>query len=384
MALILSKRFQRLLHRHIEINIVVGVKIRIKQMLLSVVIPVYNVELYLDRCIRSIEGQSISYNEFEIICVNDGSTDMSEQLIKSLQGEYRNLVLISQVNQGVSVARNEGLKVARGNFILFIDPDDYLENNSLSRILGTAVKTKAQLTIPGYILCNPLNGNKTSKSYGSRSGLLTKGIEAFKLLRTNSPFLADSAVGILYDVEFLRENNLLFVPGVVYNEDCEFLARVHCLATRCLILDHPLYNVVIRPGSASRSNLFALQKARDGFLLAVDNLQKFRASRSLSTNQQLFLNQPIVQFVFLAVYSGIKTKSFTVFNRVVLSLHQYGLSYLELNGCSGYLLKFGHFYNCSPKIGSLVFVVFLGCQNYFQRLLKKIFKYKKWLNSNIL
>ena len=88
---------------------------------LSIILPIYNVAPYVEKCIRSLEDQDIPKDTYEIICVNDGSPDNSQQIVEKLQQEFSNIILINQKNQGVSVARNVGIEKARGNtFSLWI------------------------------------------------------------------------------------------------------------------------------------------------------------------------------------------------------------------------------------------------------------------------
>lgn len=95
----------------------------------SVIIPVYNVESYLAQCLDSIFAQTVDL--FEVICVDDGSTDNSHKILKEYEKKYDNITIISQKNDGVSTARNRGLKEAKGQYILFIDSDDFIEPDLL-------------------------------------------------------------------------------------------------------------------------------------------------------------------------------------------------------------------------------------------------------------
>lgn len=104
---------------------------------LSIIIPVYNLEDYIEQCILSIVSQSIDSESYELIVINDGSTDKSESIINELRQGYPFIKLINTKNQGVSSARNRGLDIASGDYIFFIDGDDWISVNSLSKLLDT-------------------------------------------------------------------------------------------------------------------------------------------------------------------------------------------------------------------------------------------------------
>uniref|UniRef100_UPI0030DB473E glycosyltransferase family 2 protein n=1 Tax=uncultured Imperialibacter sp. TaxID=1672639 RepID=UPI0030DB473E len=103
-------------------------------MKLSIIVPVYNVEEYLERCVRSLEDQDIPRSDYEIIVVNDGSPDNSKEVVERLQRELSNIILINQENQGVSMARNAGIDRASGEYLVVVDPDDYVAPNSFASI----------------------------------------------------------------------------------------------------------------------------------------------------------------------------------------------------------------------------------------------------------
>lgn len=107
---------------------------------LSIIIPVYNVQKYLEDCLLSIYKQSLSLETFEVITVNDGSTDRSLDILRKYGKIYPNLIIVSQENKGQSAARNNGLAVASGKYIFFMDSDDFLCLDSLSSLLSKAVE----------------------------------------------------------------------------------------------------------------------------------------------------------------------------------------------------------------------------------------------------
>lgn len=106
------------------------------KILLSVIVPVYNAEKYLERSLTSLVNQGINYSEYEIICVDDGSVDGSKKIIESNQEKYSCIKYVKKENGGVSSARNKGLDLAEGEYVCFVDADDYVEKNYLLELLS--------------------------------------------------------------------------------------------------------------------------------------------------------------------------------------------------------------------------------------------------------
>lgn len=104
-----------------------------KSGLVSIIIPVYNCEKYLDKCLGSVIAQS--YRKLEIIVINDGSKDNSGQIIQEYADNYANILPINQTNSGVSAARNNGIEKASGEYLLFVDGDDYLEAEYVKKLV---------------------------------------------------------------------------------------------------------------------------------------------------------------------------------------------------------------------------------------------------------
>lgn len=114
-------------------------------MKLSFIVPVYNVEKYIADCLESLVNQDIPAEEYEIICIDDGSTDESAAIVKDYRNKHKNIKLIQQENSGVSSARNLGLTHALGEYVWFIDPDDYIEANCLRFLLESIQKQNADV-----------------------------------------------------------------------------------------------------------------------------------------------------------------------------------------------------------------------------------------------
>ncbi|MGB3452711.1 MAG: glycosyltransferase family A protein [Moheibacter sp.] len=100
----------------------------------SIIIPVYNAERYIEECLQSVCNQNLPKTDYEIILINDGSIDSSKDIILEFAVGNSNIVFIDQKNKGVSASRNEGLKVAKGEYIIFVDADDYIQNNILKNV----------------------------------------------------------------------------------------------------------------------------------------------------------------------------------------------------------------------------------------------------------
>ena len=115
------------------------------QVMISIVVPVYNVEKYINQCIDSILGQT--YPHFELICVDDGSTDKSYKILKGYEKQDSRVIVIQQKNQYAGVARNRGMEIARGKYILFLDSDDFVEENMLELLMDQAEKDKTDILV---------------------------------------------------------------------------------------------------------------------------------------------------------------------------------------------------------------------------------------------
>lgn len=127
----------------------------------SIIIPVYNCERYLKRCINSIINQT--YKDFELILINDGSTDKSSEICKWAKNTDQRVIVIEQENQGPGAARNYGIKAATGDFIVFIDSDDYVENSCLTELQEYLNKNDVDILFKGFKFENQKNGEILSE-----------------------------------------------------------------------------------------------------------------------------------------------------------------------------------------------------------------------------
>lgn len=314
---------------------------------LSVIIPVYNVEAYLEKCLRSICSQDITPDEYEVICINDGSPDNSLELLLRLQKEYSHIQIIDQRNQGVSRARNNGINRAEGRYILFIDPDDSAEPGSFKRILEKAEIYEAHISFLGFTVLNK-DGTLRKKVYNEKhSSGIYSGVTAYSLARGKGQTDPDRIWAVLINRELLNRHGLRFLPGVPYLEDGELITRILCLSERCIFDGRPFYIRTTRTGSATNSNLFNLSRATEGFFLSAVNLKQFQKENSLNYYQTRFLNQPICKYVILTIDSVKTPFNINRIKEMVERLSEAGFRRLDLSGTDTEFYLLGWFYNRS-------------------------------------
>ena len=340
--------------------------------LLSVIIPMYNVEHYVEWCIRNLEDQDLEKDEYEIICINDGSPDNSREIVKKLQDEFKNILLIDQINQGVSRARNNGIDIASGKYILFIDPDDYIIPNSLKGVIDKAENWHAQVSFLGYTVYGRDMSEIQSVFNKEHSGKTYSGIQAYYLARGNGKTDPDRMWAILFVTDFINSHNLRFLPDVPYLEDGEMIARILCLANRCIFDGREFYIRTTRPGSATHSDLYHSLKAVNGFIMAAKNLSSFQNENKLSPEQKYFINQPISKFVLLSINSSIRRPVIKNYIWVRKELTKSGFGKIELSGVVKPYIYYSRFYNTIP------FSFCLKAYYYeFKRVIKSVIKHKE-------
>lgn len=213
--------------------------------MISVVVPVYNVEAYLARSLESILGQT--FTELEILVVDDGSTDGSAQLCDRYAAQDARLRVIHKTNGGLSDARNVGMRQAKGEWLFFADSDDWLAPEALARLHDFAVANGCDAVQGGigYAYADHLLCRRASRRERARRVLGRE--EAMRELIRNDR-VKNFAWGKLYKTELVRE---LDFPVGRYFEDCFWQHRVLDRVARYGILDEPLYYYRQRPESIS-------------------------------------------------------------------------------------------------------------------------------------
>lgn len=212
-----------------------------KSPLVSVIVPVYNVEAYIENCIQSIVYQT--YSNFEIIIVNDGTKDQSIQRIQHFLDKYDNIHLINQENQGLSAARNTGLDHAKGEYIAFVDSDDKVRPRYLENMVNLALETNAEIVRGSFKDFNNKPVDGWISDFETKPVTGQTGLSLF--LKQRVSFVVWSS---LYKKSLIDQHNLRFMPGILL-EDGDFTTRAYLYAKTIVAKNFYDYQYQIRPGS---------------------------------------------------------------------------------------------------------------------------------------
>ena len=255
----------------------------------SIIIPVYNVEPYLRECLDSVLQQS--YGDWEAVCVDDGSTDGSAAILTEYAARDSRFRIITQPNGGLSAARNTGLDNAQGDYILFLDSDDWLESNTLE-ILNTHLQPPNSDLLRPDILC--FNGRYTDTLDVLTPESHLTGWEYYNryaLEHREFPFVC--VVLRCYRRQLLNEKKLRFREGILH-EDNHFTPRVCLAAKEVSVIPNTLYHYRRRPGSImatrslrSRQDMIRIANDLSEFFGKEQEIDKTIIYRSLTHHYQV-------------------------------------------------------------------------------------------------
>ena len=242
-------------------------------MFLSIIVPVYNVEAYLERCVGSLVGQDIDRTDCEIILVDDGSTDGSGALCDRIASQEPGIRVIHKENGGLGSARNAGIRAAAGEYILFVDSDDYLEPRVLGGLRGQIERQGLDILRFNYQNVNEdgevFEPNKVSKPFVDYSDEVCDG-ETFLTERLG---YACYACQFIIRSTLLKKGDGLFKEGIWF-EDVDWTPRVLLQAQRVASTPTVVYDYLFRTGSITRTPDPGKQKKKmEDRISIIDTLQ---------------------------------------------------------------------------------------------------------------
>lgn len=227
-----------------------------KDTFFTIIIPVYNLEGYVGRALDSVFGQGLDECLYEVIAVDDGSTDRSWDILGEYAREHANLRIFRQENQGVSVARNHGMRKAEGRYVTFLDGDDEFFPGSLDAVYSVLQKHGVDV-LYNYAFVN--NGTANLRQC-HRTPPPVREYEECSIGELGNFQNGGSVWGGFYKMDFLREKGMAFAGNIKNSEDTIFNYMLYSHNPRMMFTDIRLYMVHVRPGSATRSP--SLDRAR--------------------------------------------------------------------------------------------------------------------------
>lgn len=292
---------------------------------ISIIVPVYNAEKYLCKCLDSLLEQTIS--NIEVICINDGSLDDSQNILQTYASKDRRVIICSQTNQGQGIARNKGLDMARAPFVMFVDSDDYLEKNACE----IALKEIQESDVDVVIFCNNLEyADKQIPQYvlGQERRVFTEEETKTLLLRRQlglvgkelkCPETQDKLSPVctkIYKTDLIRQHNIRFVSNQTVGpcEDSLFNIDYLLVASKSLYIPMVLYHYIRTNASSSTSvRKEKLNERFDSFFRLVrDRIE----AAELSNDQRIQYNKALnnryaISMIQLGLNSVVDQASFS-------------------------------------------------------------------------
>ena len=225
-----------------------------KDSLVSIIIPCYNVGEYIEKCIRSICAQS--YRNLQIIAVNDGSKDDTLEKLQHLSKNDERVEIIDKKNEGVSTARNDGINAAQGNYVIFVDGDDYLAPDYVEYMLGLASMSGSDMAISKNCYTRD-NEEQVEKDCMD----VLDNVEATALLL--SPRVIVGCWNKMFKKSFLDKFQLRFLTDLYYGEGLYFITKSAQLANNIAVGERKVY-YYRRNNEASATSKFKIEKYHNG------------------------------------------------------------------------------------------------------------------------
>ncbi len=274
---------------------------------LSIIVPVYKVEQYLDKCLSSILNQALERDKIELVVVNDGSPDNSQAVIDKYFDIYPQIIVpIKQQNQGLSMARNNGLEKATGEYVWFVDSDDWLLDNALETVFEELEKNP-DVDVFSSFLKEYYETENTFKERRYDGPIIMKGVE---YLKRRLP--VGAAQRYIYKKDFLLRNRFSFIPRILH-EDGVWGHMILYKANKVKIISKPVYVYRLRSSGSIMSSI----TVRSGY----DLINGHKILMNWMVDNVSVVDQPLFQYLIFGLincaldYSRdiIRTKEYRVF-----------------------------------------------------------------------
>lgn len=295
---------------------------------ISIIVPIYNVEKYLKKCVESLINQT--YKNIEIILVDDESPDNCPILCEEYKKKDNRIKVIHKKNGGLSDARNKGLEEATGEYILFVDSDDYIELDTCMKFISILCGRNVDIAVGNAV--KVINNKREFIKHTSKNSKIISGKEYLKEELLNNSMQMMVWLN-LYKRDFLLENNFIFKKGLLH-EDEEFTPRVFLKAEKILPTDIIFYNYIIRENSITTKrnqikNLRHIYKICQNLDLIYSGLEDIQLKKLLKNDlfdkylgklQEIYLNDDKKIKEISIDKKFLKDKAYSLKNKIRLFL----------------------------------------------------------------
>ncbi len=264
----------------------------------SIIVPVFNVELLLPRCLDSLALQSLP--DIEVILIDDGSTDRSLEICKRYASQHKNWVVRTKANEGQGVARNIGMEIARGEYVIFVDSDDWIESSLCEEVVEQLRDSGADFANFGFDFFTV--SEKVKKRVAQFSSSRLEGSDIF-----HNALLDKDVLSISWNKMYKRtlfQNQIVFFPPLRANEDLYFSRAIAHSSKSCIFINKVFYHALIRPGSTSRSMSVNLYKTTSDLF----QYEEQRFDLSNATTKELFDCHVVKLWSYLIVQGSFRIK----------------------------------------------------------------------------
>jgi glycosyltransferase involved in cell wall biosynthesis len=262
--------------------------------LFSIIIPVYNVELYIEKCLLScLKQEYVSVGDYEIIIVNDGTKDNSIVLAKKIIQNYpeHHIKFIERENGGLSAARNTGLTHVDGKYVWFVDSDDWIVSDALA-CLKQKIEINKNSEIITFTHLTAYEDGTFSKEVLGGTDYVSSGFDYL----ANNNFL--SSCTCIYATHFLKENNFIFKEGMLW-EDSEFNLRAYSLVKNHYFYNKPLYYYLRRASSITTNG--TSYKMVNSWFIKIDSVYSYFKDKKLSPSESNIINYHLASTIVAAI-----------------------------------------------------------------------------------
>ena len=309
--------------------------------ILSIIIPAYNVEKFIEKCLVSTQHQGLPSDAYEVIVVNDGSPDNSLLIAKRLAVQYSNIRIVSRPNGGLSAARNTGIAEASGDYYFFLDSDDWIDEDALSKIIS-----KLESDTPDILNINMrrTDGNVTIKEETIRHRDVMDGPSALK------SGINPMAQMCIISASFMDMHNFRFTEGI-YHEDVDLTPRMYYKARKVSFLNECVYNYYVN--TQSITSVPNPKKSYDLVDSVCEHLSEFAAS--VATVDKYIFNRLISMYYNNALNGILKCNDEEQIKfQHHISTKKHLLDHLTSAPLQKYRIE-GHLFKCFPRYILLIY-----------------------------